>query len=232
MPKKPLHLDPRRAPRDASGAPRRPSPETSAGKASSPSHRPMPPAVGGEDDALRKSAGPIRPVKPRRPEQPVNHPRLLADRMITITRLARDKAGRGELKMIASAIKELRYAFKVFAPYAHIRKVSIFGSSRTPCDHPEYVHADAVARKIRERKWMVITGAGPGAEKEINIAEIEQEMFRAGLAAELLAMGDFIRGYPGGQEYAKERYTYVAKTFPETEGGRLAKKRLDNLPNK
>jgi uncharacterized protein (TIGR00730 family) len=147
----------------------------------------MPPAVGGEDDALRKSAGPIRPVKPRRPEQPVRAAvsnwaverdraiggfldrfadtpdrDLLADMMITATRLARDKAGRGELKMIASAIKELRYAFKVFAPYTQIRKVSIFGSSRTPCDHPEYVHADAFARKIRERKWMVITGAGPG----------------------------------------------------------------------
>ncbi|NLX14671.1 MAG: LOG family protein [Phycisphaerales bacterium] len=87
---------------------------------------------------------------------------LLAQMLVTITRLARDQVDRGDLKLLTNALKELRYAFKVFAPYRHVRKVSIFGSSRTPPDHPEYLQADAFARLMRERNWMVITGAGDG----------------------------------------------------------------------
>ncbi len=93
---------------------------------------------------------------------PGEHPELLADMMVTICRLARDGTGRGELKLLASAFKELRYAFKVFAPFAHTPKVSIFGSSRTPVGHPDYVQADKFARLMCEYGWMVITGAGDG----------------------------------------------------------------------
>ncbi len=87
---------------------------------------------------------------------------LLAEMMVTICRLAKDRTGRGELKILSRALKELRYAFKVFAPYSQFRKVSIFGSSRTPIGHPEYVQADLFARRMRESGWMVITGAGDG----------------------------------------------------------------------
>ena len=87
---------------------------------------------------------------------------LLADLMVAITRLARDGAGRGDLKLLTTSFKELRYAFKVFAPYHGIRKVSIFGSSRTPADHPDFRQAVAFARRMRENRWMVITGAGDG----------------------------------------------------------------------
>jgi uncharacterized protein (TIGR00730 family) len=87
---------------------------------------------------------------------------LLAEIMVTITRMAREKTDRGDLKLLTSAFKELRYAFKVFAPYAGVRKVSIFGSSRTPPDHPDYIQAEAFAYLMRKRRWMVITGAGEG----------------------------------------------------------------------
>lgn len=87
---------------------------------------------------------------------------LLAEMMVTICRLAHDGTDRGELKLLSKAFKELRYAFKVFAPHTHIRKVSIFGSARTPMNHPDYVQADRFARRMREEDWMVITGAGDG----------------------------------------------------------------------
>ncbi len=87
---------------------------------------------------------------------------LLAEMIVTVCRLARDKTNRGELKIINRAMKELRYAFKTFAPYSNVRKVSIFGSSRTPEGHPEYEAAVRFARRMREEKWMVITGAGDG----------------------------------------------------------------------
>lgn len=87
---------------------------------------------------------------------------LLAEILVTVCRLAKDGTGRGELKLLSRAVKELRYAFKVFAPFAAVRKVSIFGSSRTPIGHPDYVQADKFARRMREENWMVITGAGDG----------------------------------------------------------------------
>jgi len=87
---------------------------------------------------------------------------LLAEMMVTICRLARDECGRGEIKILNRALKELRYAFKIFAPYDHIPKVTIFGSSRTGEDHPQYLECVKFARLMRDINWMVITGAGDG----------------------------------------------------------------------
>lgn len=86
----------------------------------------------------------------------------LGEMMVTLTRLAADGCGRGELKILNRSFKELRYAFKVFADYRPFRKVSMFGSARTPPDHPQYQAAVTLAEKMREAGWMVITGAGDG----------------------------------------------------------------------
>jgi hypothetical protein len=87
---------------------------------------------------------------------------LLTQMLITICRLAADGADRGDLKILTYALKELRYAFKVFAPYAEIPKVSIFGSSRTAEDHPQFLQARKFAELMQRHGWMVITGAGSG----------------------------------------------------------------------
>jgi len=87
---------------------------------------------------------------------------LLREMMVTICRLSADGVDRGDLKILNTALKELRYAFKVFAPYAHIPKVSIFGSARTPENHPQYLEAKKFAGLIGQAGWMVITGAGGG----------------------------------------------------------------------
>src|SRR5579862_4137310 len=54
-------------------------------------------------------------------------------------KLLRDKTNRGDIKLINRSFKELRYALKIFAPYRDIRKVSIFGSARTPETHADYL---------------------------------------------------------------------------------------------
>jgi uncharacterized protein (TIGR00730 family) len=87
---------------------------------------------------------------------------LLGEMMVTISRLARDGCGRGELKVLNRALKELRYAFKVFAPYEHVPKCTIFGSSRTEEGHPQYAQCVKFAELIQRQGWMVITGAGDG----------------------------------------------------------------------
>lgn len=87
---------------------------------------------------------------------------LVFEMVVSALRLAHDAADRGDLKIANGALKELRYAFSVFAPYRAERKVAIFGSARTEPDDPLYDQARRVAAAMAARDWMVITGAGPG----------------------------------------------------------------------
>lgn len=77
-------------------------------------------------------------------------------------KLARDGSTRGDLKILSRAMRELAYAFKVFAPYRRHRKVTMFGSARTPPGTPAYQTAVAFGRAMAEHDWLVITGAASG----------------------------------------------------------------------
>ena len=87
---------------------------------------------------------------------------LVADTIEQALKLLKDVEGRGDVRVIATAVRELRYAFKLFAPYAHKRKVTVFGSARTAPSKQEYQQAVEFSRHIADAGWMVITGAGPG----------------------------------------------------------------------
>jgi uncharacterized protein (TIGR00730 family) len=87
---------------------------------------------------------------------------LVGEIVANSLKLLRDRTNRGDVKLINKSFKELRYALKIFAPYRDIRKVSIFGSARTPEDHPDYLQAADFARRMAQSGWMVITGAGGG----------------------------------------------------------------------
>jgi uncharacterized protein (TIGR00730 family) len=71
----------------------------------------------------------------------------------------------GELKLMTASMKELRYAYRVFGEYADSHKVTIFGSARTPEDHPDYRAAVEFSRLMAQAGWMSITGAGDGIMK-------------------------------------------------------------------
>ena len=87
---------------------------------------------------------------------------LIEELVVTALKMARDQTTVADLKMINRALKEMRWASRVFAPYRMERKVSVFGSARTKEDAPEYLAAEEFGRKMRERGWMVITGGGDG----------------------------------------------------------------------
>ncbi len=55
----------------------------------------------------------------------------------TVEKLVRDGTSRGDMKILARTLKELRYAFKVFSQYRDRRKVTVFGSARTQPDNPD-----------------------------------------------------------------------------------------------
>jgi hypothetical protein len=57
-----------------------------------------------------------------------HHSELIDEIKETADKLARDGATRGDLKILSRALRELRYAFKVFTPYRRQRKVTVFGS--------------------------------------------------------------------------------------------------------
>ena len=80
----------------------------------------------------------------------------------TLLKLAQDNAERGDLKILNRAMQELRHAYRIFAPYRHIRKVSIFGSTRVQESDPYYDLARSVGQELARAGFMVITGAGPG----------------------------------------------------------------------
>src|SRR5262249_13257894 len=85
----------------------------------------------------------------------------------------------GDIKLLNTALKELRYAFKVFSPFRQTRKVTVFGSARLPSDHPAFRQAVEFSRRMAEAGVMVITGAasgimeaghvGAGREKSIGV---------------------------------------------------------------
>ena len=77
-------------------------------------------------------------------------------------KLLKDVEDSGDVSVIQTALRELRYAFKLFAPYAHVRKVAMFGSARTQPARQEYQQAFEFGRKVAAAGFMVITGAGPG----------------------------------------------------------------------
>lgn len=87
-----------------------------------------------------------------------------------------------DLKMINRAISEFRHAACAFKPYRGIRKVSIFGSAREPQGSPYYELAKLFARRMVEKKFMVITGAASGIMK----AGIEGAGIRNSFGANIL----------------------------------------------
>jgi hypothetical protein len=86
----------------------------------------------------------------------------VADIIENALKLLKDVKDSGDVRVIQTALRELRFAFKLFAPYAHVRKVTMFGSARTQPTRPEYQQAVEFGRKIAAAGFMVITGAGPG----------------------------------------------------------------------
>jgi uncharacterized protein (TIGR00730 family) len=91
-----------------------------------------------------------------------NNEVLIAEMLRTVLKLGVEETSRGDLKILNRALKELRYAFKVFAPYSSVRKVSIFGSTHIHEDDPYYLLAKELAHRLAQEGYMVITGAGPG----------------------------------------------------------------------
>ena len=77
--------------------------------------------------------------------------------------MAREGTSVGDLKIASAALGEMAEAFRVFRPYRHIRKITMFGSARTKPEDPVYILARDLAAP-----WPPPTGwwspaPGPGS---------------------------------------------------------------------
>jgi uncharacterized protein (TIGR00730 family) len=118
-----------------------------------------PNATGGDDNSFEQIHDET-PPDDRQPAVGIEH--LIQQLKETADKLIRDHANRGDVKLLSTALKELRYAFKVFGSYRRRRKVTVFGSARLKADHPAYVQAVEFSRRMAEAGYMVITGAASG----------------------------------------------------------------------
>lgn len=87
---------------------------------------------------------------------------LFHQMMVTVVKMIQDGTDEGDLKLINTSLKEMRYAFKVLRPYRRVRKCAVFGSARCQPDTDDYRQACDFSARISDAGFMVITGAGHG----------------------------------------------------------------------
>ncbi|MGH9082028.1 MAG: TIGR00730 family Rossman fold protein [Acidimicrobiales bacterium] len=93
---------------------------------------------------------------------PPNRREIARSMLATVWELCRPGTDMGDLKIADAALAEMAEAFRVFAPYRPVRKLTMFGSARTLPADPVYVLARDLATRLAGAGWMVVTGAGPG----------------------------------------------------------------------
>lgn len=98
----------------------------------------------------------------------VRRPEIVRELILAALKAGQEDAEKADLKLMNSSLKEMRFTAKVFGPYRRVRKVSVFGSARTPVDSPAYRMARELGQRLAEQGCMVITGGGPGIMQAVN----------------------------------------------------------------
>jgi hypothetical protein len=133
-------------------------------------------------------------------------------RVLTLLlRLSGEEIDRLDWKILTASMQDMERAFKIFYPYRHVRKVTIFGSARVANDTPEYKLASEFARYLAQQGFMVITGAGGGIMEAGNEGAGAENSF--GLNIQLpfeQGSNPFIQGDP---KLINFKYFFTRKLF-------------------
>ncbi len=120
------------------------------------------------------AADPQPPRHPKTPDEEV----IRAEELRVISELTDDQR-------VDRMQAELRHGFEALR---HVSPAaSVFGSARTPADHPEYRAGVELGRKLGEAGLAVITGGGPGAMEAANKGAREVGALSVGLTIDLPA---------------------------------------------
>jgi hypothetical protein len=140
-----------------------------------------------------------------------NNADLIEEMLTTVVKLGLENDERGDLKLINMALKELRYASKIFIPYRDQRKVVIFGSARSRKDSDEYKMAVKLSGLIVKNGFKVITGGGPGIMEAGNKGAGRKESFSLNIK---LPFEQQYNPYTAGDEKAVSfKYFFNRKLF-------------------
>ena len=141
----------------------------------------------------------------------VNNADLIEEMLTTVVKLGLENDERGDLKLINMALKELRYASKIFIPYRDQRKVVIFGSARTRKNSDEYKMTVKLSELIVKKGFKVITGGGPGIMEAGNKGAGRKESFSLNIK---LPFEQQYNPYSAGNEKAVSfKYFFNRKLF-------------------
>jgi len=107
----------------------------------------------------------------------VHHASFVREMIIAALKAGQDTDYLADLKMLNNTMKEMRYTNKIFAPYKHKKKVTIFGSARTEPSEPIYQKCIEFSREIVKRGFMTITGGGGGIMQAGNLGAGSENSF-------------------------------------------------------
>lgn len=99
----------------------------------------------------------LNQIAPSSPNLP-----LYREMLLTVLRMANDDRDRWNAKIVSQTLRELEHAFRVLDQFKGRRKITVFGSARTPVEHPLYAMARELGASLARSDLMVITGAGGG----------------------------------------------------------------------
>jgi len=86
-----------------------------------------------------------------------------------------------DLIPLKEGIEEIRKAMNMFKRYRYDLKISVFGSARTPQNHPLYHLTMDFSNKAALKGYKIITGAGPGIMEAGNLGAGADNSFGLGL---------------------------------------------------
>ncbi len=95
-------------------------------------------------------------------EQSPKRLEVIHDIFRAAVKLAQESTGTLNLKIAAATLKELRFSFKVFYPHRLSPKITVFGSARSVPGDSIYELTKQFAKVAAQKKYMIITGGGPG----------------------------------------------------------------------
>lgn len=92
----------------------------------------------------------------------IQYPGIVREMLLSTLKIGQDVNSLADLKLINRTLREMRFTAKVFGPYRGHKKVTIFGSARTPADDEMYLKCVSFSRILAANGYMIITGGGPG----------------------------------------------------------------------
>jgi len=145
---------------------------------------------------------------------------LIQQTLATVIRLASSEIDRQDWKILSASLADMERALELFHTYRHVRKVTVFGSARTPSTAPEYQMAVDFARCVTKLGFMVMTGGGGGIMQAGNEGAGRENSF--GLNIQLPFEQEANPFIKGDRKLINFKYFFTRKLFLLKESDAIA----------